>query len=88
MAKFYQIGYQGKHLESLNIVHRCCNLLHLSDISKCDRIALDKFVISDMAEESAKYISMGGTITIGLHLLERVNPSLMLLINTTTIHSW
>jgi hypothetical protein len=52
-AKFYQVGYQGKHLESLNIMRRFRNLLHLSDISKCDGITLDEFVISDMAEESA-----------------------------------
>jgi hypothetical protein len=54
-AKTYQIGYRGKDLESLNIVHRFRNLLHLSDISKCDGITLDEFVISDMAEESAQH---------------------------------
>jgi hypothetical protein len=55
MDEFYQIGYRVKRLEFLNIVHPCCNLLYLSDILKCDRITLDEFVISDMAEESARH---------------------------------
>jgi hypothetical protein len=52
---FSWVGYKGKELAALNIniVWRYYrNLMHNSDISKCDRITLNKFVISDMAEAS------------------------------------
>ncbi len=45
------LGYKGKELAALNVV---C-LLYVSNISKCDRIMLNKFVILDMAETSIHY---------------------------------
>ncbi len=50
MSEFFQVGYRGSNLAVLNIVRRHQNLLHLSDISKCDGITLDKFVVSEYAE--------------------------------------
>ncbi len=55
MTEFFRIGYRNKQLELLNIVRRYWNLLHLSDISKCDGKSLDTFVLSDMAETSVQY---------------------------------
>ncbi len=55
MTEFYLIGYRRKQLESLNIVRHYWNLLHLSNISKCDGKSLDTFVLSDMAETSVHY---------------------------------
>ncbi len=50
MSEFFCLGYRGRDLAALNIVRLFCNLLHLSDISKCDDSILDKFGISDSAE--------------------------------------
>jgi hypothetical protein len=50
MSEFFHLGYQGRDLVALNIVCLFCNLLHLSDISKCDGFTLNKFVISNSAE--------------------------------------
>ncbi len=47
-----QVGYKRKELGALNVVWHYRNLLHVSNISKCDGITLNKFVISDMAETS------------------------------------
>ncbi len=50
MLEFYRIGYRGKDLLALNIVRHYRNLLHLSDISKCDGVTLDEYIVSDCAE--------------------------------------
>ncbi len=44
MSEFYRIGYWGKELLALNIVRHFRNLLHLSDISKCDGVTLDELL--------------------------------------------
>ena len=44
---FFCVGYCGKDLVSLNIVRLFRNILHLSDISKCDGTTLDKFTVLD-----------------------------------------
>ena len=54
MSEFHRIGYRGKQLEALNIVRRYRNLIHMSDISRCDGRSLDPFVISDSAEKSTQ----------------------------------
>ncbi len=41
ISEFYQVGYRGKDLAALNIICHFRNLLHLSNISKCDGISLD-----------------------------------------------
>jgi hypothetical protein len=56
MAEFHCVGYQGKELVALNIVHCFQNLFHLLNISKCDGITLDKFVVLDYSEISISYI--------------------------------
>ncbi len=53
MLEFYRIGYQGKDLLALNIVRHYRNLLHLSNISKCDGVTLDEYIVSDCPEISA-----------------------------------
>ena len=50
MSEFFHLGYHGRDLMALNIVCLFCNLLHLSDISKCDGSTFDEFVISNSAE--------------------------------------
>ena len=50
ILEFSWAGYKGKELAALNVVRRYRNLLHVSNISKCDGITLNKFVILDMAE--------------------------------------
>jgi hypothetical protein len=52
MSEFFCVGYQGKELEVLNIVRRYQNLLHVSDIVKCDGHTINKFVVSDFSELS------------------------------------
>jgi hypothetical protein len=47
MAELFCLGYQGKELMALNIVRRFRNLLHDSDIAKCDGVSLNKFVVLD-----------------------------------------
>ncbi len=49
---YFWVGYKGKELGSLNVVWGYRNPLHVSDISKCDGITLNKFVILGMAETS------------------------------------
>jgi hypothetical protein len=56
MSKFFRVGYRGSDLAAQNIVRRHPNLLHLSDILKCDGITLDKFVISNYAERLQKHV--------------------------------
>ncbi len=56
MSEFFWVGYHGSNLVVLNIVRRHQNLLHLSDILKCDGIMLDKFVISEYAERSQGHV--------------------------------
>ncbi len=52
ILEFSWVGYKGKELGALNVVWCYRNLLHNSDISKCNGIMLDKFVILDIAETS------------------------------------
>ena len=56
MSEFFRIGYRGKELLALNIVHHYHNLLHLSDISKCNGIALNEYIVSDCLEISALHV--------------------------------
>jgi hypothetical protein len=56
MSKFFRVRYHGADLAALNIVCRFCNLLHLSDISKCDGITLDNFVTLDYVETSHSHV--------------------------------
>ncbi len=55
ISKFFWLGYQGKDLEALNIVRRYRNLIHVSDILKCDGQSLDEFIILDMSELSCAH---------------------------------
>ncbi len=55
-CQIFCVGYHGKDLFSLNIVHWFCNILHLSDISKCDGTTLGKFTVSDQSELSSWYM--------------------------------
>ncbi len=50
MLEFFQVGYCGKDLISLNTMRKFQNLLHLLDVSKCNGVTLDDFVISDHTE--------------------------------------
>ena len=56
MSEFFRIGYRGHQLTALNIVRRCRNLLHVSDIVLCDGDTLDEFVISDSTEVSVSHV--------------------------------
>jgi hypothetical protein len=56
MSKFFRFDYRGKELASLNIVRQFRNLLHISDITKCDGVTLDEFCISTSSEESALHV--------------------------------
>ena len=56
MLELYRIGYQGKELLALNIVRHYHNLLHLSDISKCDGVTLDEYIVLDYLEISALHV--------------------------------
>jgi hypothetical protein len=49
ISKFFCLGCRGKQLVA-NIVWRFCNLLHVSDIVKCNGVTLDEFVVSDSTE--------------------------------------
>ncbi len=51
----FRLGYHGKNLEALNIVRRYRNLIHVSDIVKCDGQSLDEFIISDSSELSCTH---------------------------------
>jgi hypothetical protein len=57
MSEFFPVGYQGKELEVLNVVQRYRNLLHVSDIVKCDRHTIDKIIVLDFSELSTRHIS-------------------------------
>ena len=50
MSEFHHVGYRSCDLEALKVIRRYRNLLHLSDISKCDGVTLDDFVVSDYVE--------------------------------------
>ena len=54
-SEFFRLGYRGKELTALNMVQCYRNLLHISDIVKCDGATLDEFVVSDGVEESLSY---------------------------------
>jgi hypothetical protein len=56
MSEFFCVGYRGKDLILLNIVCKFQNILHLSDISKCDGVTLNDSVISDRSERSSLHI--------------------------------
>ncbi len=56
MAELFRLGYCSKELLALNIVWRFRNLLHVSDIAKCDGHTLDEFVVSDFAEELVHHV--------------------------------
>jgi hypothetical protein len=55
MAEFYRVGYQAKQMVALNVVRCYQNLLHISDIVKCNENTLDEFVLSDSIETSVLY---------------------------------
>jgi hypothetical protein len=55
ISKFFWAGYRGKDLKALNIVQRFRNLLHLSDIVKCDGQTLDEFITSEPSEISGAH---------------------------------
>ena len=55
MAEFYRVGYRAKQLVALNVVRCYQNLLHVSDIVKCDGNTLDEFVLSDSIKTSVLY---------------------------------
>jgi hypothetical protein len=63
MLESFCLGYWGRDLAALNIICLFPNLLHLSDISKCDSSTLDKFVISNSPE------------SLVLHVFPREQPS-------------
>jgi hypothetical protein len=71
MSEFYRIGYRGKELLALNIVCHYCNLLHLSDISKCDGVTLDEYIVLDCLEISALHVFLRGEPTPSNHRLWR-----------------
>jgi hypothetical protein len=56
MAELFRLGYCAKELLALNIVWRFHNLLHVLEIAKCDGHTLDKFVVSDFAEELVHHV--------------------------------
>ncbi len=56
MSEFFCVGYRGKDLVSLNIVRQFCDILHLTDVSKCDGTTLDKFTVLDYSELSSWYV--------------------------------
>jgi hypothetical protein len=55
-CQVFYVGYRGKDLVSLNIVHWFHNILHLSDTSKCDNTTLEKFSVLDYLELSSQYV--------------------------------
>ena len=54
MSEFFRLGYRGRDLVALNIVRRFRNLLHVSDIVKCDGRTIDEYVTSEFSEESVE----------------------------------
>ncbi len=56
MSEFFHVGYRGKELEVLNIVQWYQNLLHVSDIVKCDGHTINKVVVSDFSKQSTRHI--------------------------------
>jgi hypothetical protein len=52
---FWGAGYQGKDLKALNIIQWFRNLLHISDIVKCDGQILDEFITSDLSKISGAH---------------------------------
>jgi hypothetical protein len=56
ISEFFRLGHRSKNLESLNIVRRCRNLIHVSDIVKCNGKTLDEFITSDSTELSEAHI--------------------------------
>ena len=56
MSEFFRQGYRANELVALNTVRCCRNLIHISDIVKCNGRTLDEFVVSKTTEESTQYI--------------------------------
>jgi hypothetical protein len=52
MSEFFCLGYRKNDLVSLNIVCRFRNLLHVSDIVKCNECTINEFVTSEYSEVS------------------------------------
>jgi hypothetical protein len=52
MSEFFHLGYQKNDLVSLNILCFFQNLLHVSNIVKCDGCTIDAFVTSEYLEVS------------------------------------
>jgi hypothetical protein len=50
ISEFFHVGYCGNNLVVFNIVHRFRILIYLSNISKCDGITLNEFVVSDCSK--------------------------------------
>ena len=89
MSEFFRIGYRGKELLALNIVHHYHNLLHLSDISKCNGIALNEYIVSDCLEISTLHVFPRKEPTLSDHrLMDRSNFSAMLGDNHTPNKPW
>jgi hypothetical protein len=84
MSEFYRIGYQGKELLALNIVRHYRNLLHLSDISKCDEVTLDEYIVLDCLEIFAQHVFPRKEPTPSDHRLWREAIS-WLCLGTTTL---
>jgi hypothetical protein len=51
-SEIFHLGYQKNDIVSLNIVCRFQNLLHVSNIVKCDGCTIDEFVTSEYLEVS------------------------------------
>jgi hypothetical protein len=84
MLEFYRIGYWGKEFLALNIVHHYRNLFHLSDISKCDGVTLDEYIMSDCLEIFALHVFPCKEPTPSNHHLWREAIS-WLCLGTTTL---
>ncbi len=55
VLEFYWLGYRINKLIALKKIHLFWNLLHVSDIIKCNGHYLDKIVVSDTLEKSVLY---------------------------------
>jgi hypothetical protein len=55
MSEFFRIGYRGKDLLALNVMRKFRNLLHVSDIVKCNGHTINEFIISDSSELSVHH---------------------------------
>jgi hypothetical protein len=55
ISNFFWLGYHGKDPKAINIVQRYRNLIHVSDIVKCDGQSLDEFIILDSSDLSCAH---------------------------------